>query len=104
MEFGHNILQTCSALHKESNAIRIVLIGVQTKKLRLVKFSATKNSAVVFFELCLRFSASQGVAKVGRWVLSVPRHLYFDSATAAHTDSHCGARKVCSKVALWWTV
>ena len=72
VDFGHNTLQTCSTLHKESNAIKIVSIGVRTK---LVKIWATKSSAVSFSKLFLRFPESQDVLKAGWWVLGVLRHL-----------------------------
>ena len=101
VEFGHNNLQTCSTLHKESNATRITPIGVQTEKIRLVKVLATTNSAVSFSELCLRFPASHDVPKVRPWVLGVPRHLHFSSPVAAYSDSHCDGRKTCTKVARW---
>ena len=103
MEFDHNIFQSYSTLNEESNATRIASIGVRTEKLRLSKVPATTNSAVSFSELCLRFSASHDVPKVGRWVLGVPRHLHFDSPVAAYSDSRRGGRKVRSKWVRWRT-
>ena len=99
VEFGHQNLQACSTLHKETNATRIVSIGVRTEKLRLVKVPVTKNSAAISSELCLRFPASHDIPKVGQWVLGVSHHLHFDSPVVAYSDSHCGGRKVRSKVA-----
>ena len=61
VEFGYNNFHPYSTLRKESNTLRITSIGVRTEKLRLIKFSVTKNSAVIFSELCLRFLTSHDI-------------------------------------------